>query len=1039
MKFPVSQLNALFSLYNSTDGPLWHWGKASGIRWNFSNPDANPCADNWQGVFCYGTNSSGVTGIDLGSYGLKGQLLNSFFNISSLLFLNLTDNSIFGELPASLENFASMQVLVIRNNSLSGPMPSAIEGLAFLQEIDLSLNYLSGSLPAFRNMTFLRFVDFSDNALIGPVPMWVDVPLLQEVDLKSNKLNGSLPLWYNMSNLIMMNFGSNLLTGTLPLWTDMNSMEVIDLGYNKLTGTIPLWQNMNNLQHIVMNNNALSGPLNFFASRNNDGLISVELSNNFLTGSIPVALYGSNLQSLSMGINCFSGTISSEICSASSLSAVYLNGASVAGNCQRKLFPGNTISVYLLKNPMTGTIPPCIFEMPQMVDLYLAGSSFSGSLPINSISSSYESLCLENNKLDGVLPSAVQMHSWKVLDLSYNKFKGLLSTDYPRIHSNSSVKMIANRLSGFLPQAIINAPAIDVLQENVFNCNLDRTNLPKNDPDFSIYVCGSYSFNDTLYTWASIMGFMCLVVLGCHWKFKEDVGRMLSRARNWYVDCTSLSSTAEIATLLKIVRTFTLVSSGFLLVVMLPLYVVLSKFYGTQTDKYAWIISVAYSAGYPVGISFSLAILIVFAVGFWCFQQLPPPRISDDKSYRGGSFVLLVMGFLLIDIAIVSSVNVGYAYIALNFTSTLVQIVGIFLSFFKLGWNSIVVRGVVSYLLRLMLVASCVNRDSLPYNLFLSRMETAAVLFNNVISPFVATMLVSSLCFYNTLISANPVTATVPSLDGATIITQFTPAFLYSYQCSSSYISTYAPVYVYMFLTIGAFSPLWLIAIEVCETKLDKSTFWMKILTLIQPKYFMTPELLRHCESFCESESSDSYLDKLYIKIVKRRRIFCGDVFVVRVVSMLTIFLTFGVAVPVVALSGLVAMISFSLVTQCALGRFVSRVRESKNEEDQLYLKRLEDDCKFVPQCFIQCAVIIVPFIYLFYPGVLGDAIGDVAGYKAAFEFMIAPALFPLLVWLGWKLRKWRSADKPSSVADKIELIEVVSSQDITVNPIVLP
>jgi hypothetical protein len=68
---PVSQINvaqperyfndisplerqALHDLYDSTNGPNWYYNdvSSSGIPWDFTNPDANPCDENWYGVYC---------------------------------------------------------------------------------------------------------------------------------------------------------------------------------------------------------------------------------------------------------------------------------------------------------------------------------------------------------------------------------------------------------------------------------------------------------------------------------------------------------------------------------------------------------------------------------------------------------------------------------------------------------------------------------------------------------------------------------------------------------------------------------------------------------------------------------------------------------------------------------------------------------------------------------------------------------------------------------------------------------------------------
>lgn len=74
---PDSELNALQSLYNATGGNNWKWEikNGSGNVWDFSVSDANPCADDWQGVTCTGAVSGEyrhVIELDLSAHRMHG-------------------------------------------------------------------------------------------------------------------------------------------------------------------------------------------------------------------------------------------------------------------------------------------------------------------------------------------------------------------------------------------------------------------------------------------------------------------------------------------------------------------------------------------------------------------------------------------------------------------------------------------------------------------------------------------------------------------------------------------------------------------------------------------------------------------------------------------------------------------------------------------------------------------------------------------------------------------------------------------------------
>jgi hypothetical protein len=91
-KLPAAQVNALLSLYNSTQGPHWY------IKWPV-NDASNPCT--WYGVTCSSGNHN-VIELKLGNNGLDGKLIESIQNLKQLNVLDLSHNHLFGPIPSSL-------------------------------------------------------------------------------------------------------------------------------------------------------------------------------------------------------------------------------------------------------------------------------------------------------------------------------------------------------------------------------------------------------------------------------------------------------------------------------------------------------------------------------------------------------------------------------------------------------------------------------------------------------------------------------------------------------------------------------------------------------------------------------------------------------------------------------------------------------------------------------------------------------------------------------------------------------------------------
>jgi hypothetical protein len=94
--FPSSELNALYSLYNSTNGAQWNWMNSSqGSIWNFSQPSPNPCSQAWQGITCTSDCSTApcsVTVLSLNDFGMVGTLPEQLGDLSKLIRLSISSN-----------------------------------------------------------------------------------------------------------------------------------------------------------------------------------------------------------------------------------------------------------------------------------------------------------------------------------------------------------------------------------------------------------------------------------------------------------------------------------------------------------------------------------------------------------------------------------------------------------------------------------------------------------------------------------------------------------------------------------------------------------------------------------------------------------------------------------------------------------------------------------------------------------------------------------------------------------------------------------
>jgi Leucine-rich repeat (LRR) protein len=87
-----------------------------------------------------------VTGIDLSSNLLSGEVPSELAHLRGLQYLNMSRNHLSGVIPKVIGNLKKLESLDLSWNKLSGPIPPSISTLMFLNTINLSNNLLSGDI-----------------------------------------------------------------------------------------------------------------------------------------------------------------------------------------------------------------------------------------------------------------------------------------------------------------------------------------------------------------------------------------------------------------------------------------------------------------------------------------------------------------------------------------------------------------------------------------------------------------------------------------------------------------------------------------------------------------------------------------------------------------------------------------------------------------------------------------------------------------------------------------------------------------------------
>jgi hypothetical protein len=264
----------------------------------------------------------------------------------------------------------------------------------------------------------------------------------------------------------------------------------------------------------------------------------------------------------------------------------------------------------------------------------------------------------------------------------------------------------------------------------------------------------------------------------------------------------------------------------FILVALLPCYLALSHYSGTLTHQYAWAVSAAFLSGAaPVAVELPLWLLLTVLVLVVLHRA---SLLADDvtRGYRSWSqastsvstYTLtnsrryaLYATFLLIDVVVVVGANMAYVYIAIYQSSALLVLAQVLMSFFKLLWNSVCMDVILRALARRFAPQLLLGQGyAKAYRMRLMSLQVVTALLNSVVLPCVVVAAVSPNCFFNVFQPAPTVRSAFryegclgfnPSGECAEYayirsVTSYDAPFTYSYQCSSSLITYYAPAFV---------------------------------------------------------------------------------------------------------------------------------------------------------------------------------------------------------------------------------------------------
>lgn len=589
---------------------------------------------------------------------------------------------------------------------------------------------------------------------------------------------------------------------------------------------------------------------------------------------------------------------------------------------------------------------------------------------------------------------------------------------------------------------------IAILQGNMFGCGLSSTSkmtqLPIHDPDISTYECGSNNYYAALIAWSCIYALFGIFVLivayygrrgistfcssdvthtsSIHKLF--DVASQSSRYCNSGMD--HAKNVIRMMDILMDTSKLLLCMSVAVVCMYMPMYVALFSWYGTQSDSYAWVISIGYLSEKTPAIVIEIVIMLSLGIIVVVNRKLLYQHLFDvsynaadvtitdvcsnssaslsagDRNLLDRPDIAMVSATISFCINFVLIVLLNYGYVMVLITGTAGEIFAsqVGMAVIKTVWMT---NGVpmlvfssmkyVSYIF----VGSKEIPDVLDRNVMVEsslgkqiKLLVVIAILNNIILPLLVFSVISPSCFYYSIVSADNINtffkfsqcyeiihAQCVSDTTVTVNIAYQPPFQYSYECSTAMITSYTPIYVMTSLTLGILFPiLYIVRVKYVRERIQ--TMRTRMIRWIADRAYccaskqedgMSDKLKPSLSISSSGTAAASQLDRKYAD---------SKSIITTVILNISIMATFGVAYPPLFLIMCVAFASYAFAVSVHFRCFIKEAMDS----DTYILGKANEEYKMFTSLLIKSLWLLCPLVLTFFSFFVFDMVGDQLGFE---------------------------------------------------------